>query len=84
MRGYSIGQCTYLVEPPDGRTYAARPDNAAEADGRRMDRFQVGAPALSPMAAPEEEMNALFPMTLDLRLPPRGQKTQIETPGLVS
>jgi uncharacterized protein (DUF2126 family) len=87
MRGCSIGQCTYHVEPPDGRTYAARPVSAAEADGRRMKRFQVGTPALSPMAAPEEEgneINPLFPMTLDLRLPPRGQKTQIETPGLVS
>jgi len=39
------------------------------------------------MAALKEEsneINPLFPMTLDLRLPPRGQKTQIETPGLVS
>jgi uncharacterized protein (DUF2126 family) len=87
MRGCSIGQCTYHVEPPDGRTYSARPVNAAEADGRRMERFQVGRPALSPMAEPEEEgneINPLFPMTLDLRLPPRGQKAQIETPGLVS
>jgi uncharacterized protein (DUF2126 family) len=86
MRGYSIGQCTYHVEPPDGRTYATRPVNAAEADGRRMERFQAARPALSPMAAPEDEgneINPLFPMTLDLRLPPRGHKTQIETPGLV-
>jgi len=36
------------------------------------------------MEEPEEEINPLFPMTLDLRLPPRGQKTQIETPGLLS
>jgi hypothetical protein len=39
------------------------------------------------MACPEEEgneINPLFPMTLDLRLPPRGQKTQIDAPGLVS
>jgi hypothetical protein len=35
------------------------------------------------MAAPEEEVNPLFPMTLDLRLPLRVQKTQIETPGSV-
>jgi hypothetical protein len=49
-----------------------------------MDRFKVAPPSLSPMAVPEEEINPLFPMTLDLRLPPRGQKTQIDTPGLVS
>jgi hypothetical protein len=49
-----------------------------------MERFQAPAPALNPMTAPEEEINPLFPMTLDLRLPPRNQKTQIETPGQVS
>jgi uncharacterized protein (DUF2126 family) len=84
MRGYSIGQCTYHVGPPTGGSYPARPVNAAEAEGRRMDRFKVAPPSLSPMAVPEEEINPLFPMTLDLRLPPRGQKTQIDTPGLVS
>ena len=84
LRGYSIGQCTYHVGPPDGGSYAARPANAAEAEGRRMERFKVHPPAPSPMAAPAEEINPLFPMTLDLRLPPRGQKAQIDTPGLVS
>ena len=49
-----------------------------------MERFQVATPALKPMAALEEEINPLFPMTLDLRLPPRGQKTKIETPGPAS
>ena len=84
VRGCSIGQCTYHVGPPDGRPYAARPANAAEAEDRRMERFQVASPALSSMATPEEEINPLFPMTLDLRLPPRGQRNQIETPGPVS
>jgi uncharacterized protein (DUF2126 family)/transglutaminase-like putative cysteine protease len=84
LKGCSMGQCTYHVSPPGGGSYAARPVNAAEAEGRRMERFTVALPALSPMAAPEEEINPLFPMTLDLRLPPRGQKTQIDTPGLVS
>jgi uncharacterized protein (DUF2126 family) len=84
LRGCSIGQCTYHVGPPDGGSYAARPVNAAEAEGRRMERFKVHPPAPSPMAAPAEEINPLFPMTLDLRLPPRGQKAQIDTPGLVS
>jgi uncharacterized protein (DUF2126 family) len=87
LTGHSIGQCTYHVGPPDGRSYSARPGNAAEAEDRRKERFQVAPPALSPMAAPEgdgNEVNPLFPMTLDLRLPSRGQRTQIETPGLVS
>jgi uncharacterized protein (DUF2126 family) len=84
LRGYSIGQCTYHVGPPDGRQYPARPANAAEAEDRRMERFQVAAPALRPIAPLEEEINPLFPMTLDLRLPPRRQKNQIETPGPVS
>jgi uncharacterized protein (DUF2126 family)/transglutaminase-like putative cysteine protease len=79
LRGCSIGQCTYYVGSPDGRVYAARPANAAESENRRMERFQVGASALNPMAAPEEEANPLFPMTLDLRLPERRQKTQVET-----
>jgi len=84
LSGNSIGQCTYHVGPPDGRIYTARPANAAEADGRRIERFQAAAPALIPMAALEEEANPLFPMTLDLRLPTRGQKTFPETPELVS
>jgi hypothetical protein len=49
-----------------------------------MERFKVAPLALSPMPAPAEEINPLFPMTLDLRLPLRGPKTQIDTPGLVS
>jgi uncharacterized protein (DUF2126 family)/transglutaminase-like putative cysteine protease len=84
LRGYSISQCTYHVGPPDGGSYTARPVNAAEAEVRRMERFKVVPPALSPMVAPEEEINPLFPMTLDLRQPPRGHKTPIETPGFVS
>jgi uncharacterized protein (DUF2126 family) len=85
FRGSSIGQCTYHVGPPDGRIYTARPANAADADDRRMERFQVNTPALSQVAAPEEEGNPLFPMTLDLRLPLRGQTTEIQAPpGLVS
>jgi hypothetical protein len=35
------------------------------------------------MAAPEKEINHVFPMTLDLRLPEPGQKTRIKQPGLV-
>jgi uncharacterized protein (DUF2126 family)/transglutaminase-like putative cysteine protease len=84
LNGCSIGQCTYHVESPGGRSYASPPVNAAEADDRRMERFQVAALTRSPVAAPEEEVNPLFPMTLDLRRPPRRPNTQIETPGLLS
>jgi uncharacterized protein (DUF2126 family) len=84
MKGNSIGQCTYYVGPPDGGSYEARPVNAAEAEGRRKERFKVAVPEVYPMAMPEEEINPHFPMTLDLRLPPRGPKTQIETPGSLS
>jgi uncharacterized protein (DUF2126 family) len=84
LKGNSIGQCTYYVGPPDGGSYEARPVNAAEAEGRRMERFKVALPALSPMAAPAEEINPLFPMTLDMRLPRPGQKVQIDAPGLTS
>jgi uncharacterized protein (DUF2126 family) len=84
LTGHSIGQCTYDVGPPDGGSYAARPANAEEAEARRMERFKGSTSALSPMTVPEEEGNPLFPMTLDLRLPPREQKSQIDTPGLAS
>jgi uncharacterized protein (DUF2126 family)/transglutaminase-like putative cysteine protease len=84
LRACSIGQCTYHVGPPDGRSYAARPVNATEAEDRRLERFQVTAPTLSPMAAPEDEINPHFPTTLDLRMPPPRQRVQIEMPGLVS
>jgi uncharacterized protein (DUF2126 family) len=79
----SVGRSTYYAGPPDGRTYTARPANAAEAQDRRLERFQKSGHALGLMAVPEEESNPVFPMTLDLRLPPPGEKTRIEKPGLV-
>ena len=84
LSGHSIGQCAYHVVPPDGGLYSARPVNAAEAETRRRERFQGSTPALTPIAAPEEEINPLFPMTLDLRLPTRVQTRQVEMPGFVS
>jgi uncharacterized protein (DUF2126 family) len=71
----SIGRCIYHVGPPDSRTYTARPLNAKEAEDRRMERFQKFGPVLGTMAAPEEETNPIFPMTLDLRLPAPEPKT---------
>jgi uncharacterized protein (DUF2126 family) len=81
--GNSVGECSYHVVPPDGRLYTARPGNAAEADARRLERFQVASAGPKPMAVPEDETNPMFPLTLDLRRqPPRGE-TRIETPELV-
>jgi uncharacterized protein (DUF2126 family)/transglutaminase-like putative cysteine protease len=79
----SIGQCIYHVGPPDGRTYTARPVDAAEARDRRLERFQESSHELRQIAVPEEESNPVFPMTLDLRQPPPGEKTRLEKRGLV-
>jgi len=57
--------------------------NATEAEVRRRERFQESAPKPGPMAAPEEESNSIFPMTLDLRLPPPGKQAHVEKPGFV-
>jgi len=82
-RERSIGRCAYHVGSPDGRAYTARPVNATEAANRRRQRFQKSDPTPALMTAPEEETNPIFPMTLDLRFPPPGQKTHIEKAGLV-
>jgi uncharacterized protein (DUF2126 family) len=79
----SIGQCIYHVGPPDGRIYSARPVDAAEARDRRAERFQESSHTPGHIAVPEEESNPIFPMTLDLRQPPPGEKTRIEKRELV-
>jgi uncharacterized protein (DUF2126 family) len=76
----SIGRCIYHVVQPDGRVYSARPANAAEANERRVARFEVASGALGAMTAPPEETNPIFPMTLDLRLPAPGPATAVERP----
>jgi uncharacterized protein (DUF2126 family)/transglutaminase-like putative cysteine protease len=68
----SVGQCSYFAGPPDGRGYASRPADAAEAERRRLERFQISAPALNGNAPPPEEPNPVFPGTLDLRVPSHG------------
>jgi uncharacterized protein (DUF2126 family) len=69
----SIGQCTYYVARPDGLLYDALPAKAAEAEARRADRFKIASGPL-PMMVVEKEVNPLFPMTLDMRLPAPGRR----------
>jgi uncharacterized protein (DUF2126 family)/transglutaminase-like putative cysteine protease len=80
----SIGRCTYHVAPPDGRQYMARPVDAAEAEHRRLERFQVTGHPLNPIPVPEDETNPIFPATLDLRLPPPRPNSKLQASGLVS
>jgi uncharacterized protein (DUF2126 family) len=80
----AIGRCTYHAGPPDGRVHSTRPADAKEAEGRRLERFEESDPAIDKVTVPEEEINPIFPMTLDLRLPAQGRKTRIENPGLPS
>jgi uncharacterized protein (DUF2126 family)/transglutaminase-like putative cysteine protease len=82
-RERSIGRCTYYIASPDGCPYPVRPVSVAEAAERRQGRFQESAPVLGVIAMPETETNAVFPMTLDLRLPPPGKRKHTQTPRLV-
>ena len=68
-KGRSIGRCTYYAGPPDGTVHTTRPTDAAEARERRLQRFVVSRPSADPIAAPAEEHNPVFPMTLDMRWP---------------
>jgi uncharacterized protein (DUF2126 family) len=78
----SIGRCLYHVGSPDGSGYPGRPRNATDAAKRRRQRFQVFEPTQGSTVFPTEEKNPIFPMTLDLRLPPPGKHSRIEEPGL--
>jgi len=82
-KGLSIGRCIYHVEAPNERVYETRPVDATEAENRRKERFQMEDPPIGPMAAPEDDINPIFPMTLDLRLTTSGKNIHTESTGRV-
>ena len=71
-KGRSIARSTYFAGPPDGTVHTTRPRNADEAKARRLQRFKISDPPVEPMPIPKEEINPVFPMTLDLRFPAPG------------
>jgi uncharacterized protein (DUF2126 family) len=79
----SIARCTYYSAPPDGAIYTARPRDAKEAKARKLQRFVVSEPPAAPMPAPKEEVNPIFPMTLDLRFPAPGASLDLTSKELV-
>jgi uncharacterized protein (DUF2126 family)/transglutaminase-like putative cysteine protease len=82
-RERSIGRCTYHVAFLDGCPYSTRPLDVTEAADRRRGRFQKSAPIPGFRAVPEAETNSVFPMTLDLRLPPPAKRKDTQTHRLV-
>jgi uncharacterized protein (DUF2126 family) len=57
--------------------------DAAEALARRLERFEAIDPVV-PVTMPEEEVNPVFPGTLDLRIPSTSPRAGIETQELSS
>ena len=83
-KGESIGGGAYHVMRPDGGFYDQRPIDAAEAERRRNERFQVTGGTAGAAAPQNEERNPSFPMTLDLRWPGPDRLNRVGAPAVGS
>jgi uncharacterized protein (DUF2126 family) len=79
----SLAQCVYRIDPPVGREYKGLPVDADEALARRLERFEVIDPVVA-VRIPEDEVNRIFPGTLDLRIPSTGPRVRNEGQGASS
>ncbi|MFO1023056.1 MAG: transglutaminase family protein [Planctomycetales bacterium] len=65
----SMGGCTWHVSHPGGRSFDTLPVNSYEAESRRVARFFPIGQTTGACPIPEVELNADYPLTLDLRRP---------------
>lgn len=66
-----VGGCVYHVAHPGGRSYDTFPVNGNEAEARRLARFVPQNYTAGGYVLREEKPADEFPLTLDLRRPPR-------------
>jgi uncharacterized protein (DUF2126 family) len=66
-----VGGCVYHVAHPGGRSYDTFPVNGNEAEARRLARFVPQNYTAGGFTLREEKPSDEFPLTLDLRRPPR-------------